>query len=93
MDLDIGEIFIYTFVGVAIGYAFLASWTSLFYRKKAWGQLTRAELKIKQGNATLENRMDLFIRTLFASFFTYQVWLLTLFFGTLISLAIYFYPR
>lgn len=72
------EIFIIAFIAAAAGYAFLASWTPLFYRKKSWGQLSQNELLVKQGNATMENRIDLFFRSFFTSLFTFQVYLAAL---------------
>lgn len=73
------EVFLYSFFAVAALYALLASFTTIFYKKKSWGQLTRNELKVKQGTATIENRMDLLIRSFFTSVFTYQVYLVALF--------------
>lgn len=79
------EVFLYSFFAVAAGYSVLASFTTLFYRKKSWGQLTRNELKVKQRTATMENRMDLLIRSLFTSLFTYQIYLVSL----LVSVVLY----
>lgn len=78
------ELFLYSFFAVALGYAILASFTTIFYKKKSWGQLTRNELKVKQGTASVENRMDLLIRSLVTSLFTYQIYLIALFLSTLV---------
>jgi hypothetical protein len=82
MVAELWEVLLLAFVAVAIGYALLASLTPVFYRRKALGQLTKNELKVKQGTATLENRMDLFVRTFFTSIFTYQVYLLAITLGS-----------
>lgn len=86
------ELFLLAFLIVAIVYSGLASCTNIFYRRKSWGQLRPNELKVKQGSATMENRLDLFIRTFFTSVFTYQIYLVALVLGGLTYLAIdYFY--
>jgi len=85
MSANFLEVFLYAFFAVAAGYAVLASFTTIFYKKKSWGQLTRNELKVKQGTATIENRMDLLIRSFFTSLFTYQVYLVAL----LVAIVLY----
>lgn len=75
---DFWELYLLAFMVVAVGYGLLASWTAILYRGKALGQLKPGELKVKQGRATVEVRMDLFVRTFFACFFTYQVYLLAM---------------
>ncbi len=82
MTADFWEVFLLAFIIVAVGYALLASLSPVLYRRKALGRLTKNELKVKQGTATLENRMDLFVRTFFTSLFTFQVYLLALLLGT-----------
>ncbi len=75
---DFWDMYLLAFVVVSVCYAFISSWTSLLYRRKSWGQLTASELRVKQGTATPEIRMNLFVRAFFACFFTYQVYLLAL---------------
>jgi hypothetical protein len=82
MNVDFWDVFMLAFVAVAAGYALLASLSSVLYRRKALGRLTKHELKVKQGTATFENRMDLFVRTFFVSLFTYQVYLIALALGS-----------
>lgn len=79
MVADVWEMYLLAFVVVSIGNAFLSSWTPLFYRRKSWGQLTPNELRVKQGTATFEIRMNLFVRTFFSCFFSYQIYLVALF--------------
>ena len=78
---DFWEMFLLAFAIIAVGYAFLASWTTIFYKRKSPGQLTRGELKVKQGTASFEVRTNLFVRALFSSLFTYQIYLLALLTG------------
>ncbi|WP_136797021.1 MULTISPECIES: hypothetical protein [Desulfosediminicola] len=92
MELNFLEVFLYSFFGVAVGYALLAGFTPIFYKKKAWGQLTRNELKVKQGTATIENKMDLLIRSFFTSLFTYQVYLIALLIAVLVYAGINYLP-
>lgn len=93
MTANFWEVFLLAFVVVAAGYAFLASWTPLFYKRKSWGQLTQNELKVKQGTASPEIRLDLFVRTFFTCFFTYQVYLLALLLGGGIYLCVMYATR
>ncbi|SHO44804.1 hypothetical protein [Desulfopila aestuarii] len=72
------ELFFFCFLLIAASYGLLASWTSIFYRKKAVGQLRGNELRVKQGTASIDNRLSVLARTFFLSFFTYQVYLLAL---------------
>jgi hypothetical protein len=72
------EIFFLSFLAVAAGYGLVAGWTKLFYRNKAVGQLTGHELRIKQGTASIEQRLAVFSRAFFGALFTYQVYLLAL---------------
>jgi hypothetical protein len=93
VNVNFWEIFLFAFVAAAGGYSFLASCTTVFYRKKAWGQLSPTELKVKQGSASFENRIDLFIRTLFVSLFTYQIYLLAFMMGGLMYLVMLYFNR
>ena len=67
------EIYLLAFLIVSVGYGLLAGWATAFYRKKAWGQLSANELKVKQGTASLENRLDLFFRSLATGVFVWQL--------------------
>ena len=87
------ETFLLVFAAVALGYAFLASCTALLYKSKSVGQLTRSELKVKQGTASPEERVNLFVRTFFSCLFTYQIYLLALLIGGAVYLAIKYLPR
>ena len=84
MEVTFWELFFVAFLISALLYSFLASWTRLLYRGKSWGQLSANELKVKQGTATIENRIDLFVRTFFLSLFTYQIYLVALLLGSIV---------
>lgn len=72
------EVYLLACMIVAVGYGLLASCTALFYKHKALGQLKPNELKVKQGRATPEVRIDLFVKSFFSCFFSYRVYLLAL---------------
>lgn len=78
MDIGFLEVYITTFLTVSVIYVFLAGWTTLFYRKKAWGQLSQNELKVKQGTATVENRLDLCAQNAVKGLLTWQLHLIAL---------------
>lgn len=78
MKPNFAELFFFSFLIIAAIYAFLASWTPIFYKKRSVGQLRGDELLVKQGTARLDNRLSLFFRTFFSSAFTYQIYLLAL---------------
>ncbi len=86
------ELYLMIFFIIAAGYAFLLSCTSIFYKKKSFGQLSPNELKVKQGTATAEVKMDLFFRSLFTAIFTYQMHLIALAITGVIYLIIYMTP-
>lgn len=93
MTANFLELFLLAFVVIAIGYSGLASCTTLLYRRKSWGQLRPNELKVKQGSASIENRLDLFMRTFFTCVFTYQIYLLALVLGGLAYLVLTYIVR
>jgi spore coat protein CotH len=78
MGVGFLEVYIITFLAVLAIYLFLAGWTTIFYRKKAWGQLTQNELKVKQGTATIENRIDLCAKSAVTGLLTWQLHMITL---------------
>lgn len=82
------EIYLLAFLIVAVGYGVVAAWATVFYRKKAWGQLSANELKVKQGTASLENRLDLFFRTLATAVFVWQLHLAALLVASLIFMLL-----
>lgn len=78
MTPEYWDICLLAFFAVAVGYALISSLTPLLYKNKSWGQLTANELRVKQGTATPEIRLNLFVRSFFSCFFTYQIYLAAL---------------
>lgn len=83
------SIFLFSFFLVAITNAFLASFTTFFYGKKSSGHLSHSQLRIKQGNATLEHRINVFAQYFTFSIVTLRVYLITLLLWLLINGALY----
>lgn len=79
MTLSFIELFFLSFLLVASAHGVLAGWTVLLYKKKSVGQLSGDQLRVKQGTATLEHRINVLVKTFFTSIFTYQIYLLALF--------------
>lgn len=66
-----------SFFIVAVANALLASCTKIYYKKKSVGQLSHSQLRIKQGNATFEHRLNVFALSLVFSFITFRIYLIT----------------
>jgi len=88
MNPNFAELYFLAFLAVASTYAFLKSWTRLPYRRMPVGRLSGNELRVKQGTASIENRLTLFGLTFFSSLFTYQVYLLALVIAATIYLLV-----
>jgi hypothetical protein len=75
---DKGILFLlFTFLFVALINALLASCTKIFYRDKSSGHLSHSQLRIKQGNATFEHRLNVFAQSLVFCFLTFRIYLFT----------------
>lgn len=82
-------ILVYSFLFVALANAILASCTRLYYKNKPVGLLSHSQLRIKQGNATFEHRLNVFGQTLVFCFITLRIYLLALLVGLVLSGAMY----
>jgi len=70
------EILLISFLLVAVVNALLASYTNRYYQNKSIGHLSHSQLRIKQGNATLEHRLNVFALSLVFSFVTFRIYLI-----------------
>lgn len=70
-------ILLFSFLFVALINALLASCTKIFYRDKSSGHLSHSQLRIKQGNATFEHRLNVFVQSLVFCFVTFRIYLFT----------------
>jgi hypothetical protein len=70
-------ILLFSFLFVVLVNALLASCTKIFYKGKSSGQLSHSQLRIKQGNATFEHRLNVFAQSLVFCFVTFRIYLFT----------------
>lgn len=82
----------FSFTLVALVNGLLASCTTLYYKKKSTGQLSHSQLRIKQGNATPEQRLNVFAQYLTFSVFTPSVYIIAFLVWLIITVALYFFP-
>jgi hypothetical protein len=71
-------ILLFSFTLVALVNGLLASCTPLYYKNKSIGQLSHSQLRIKQGTANFEHRLNVFTQSLVFSFVTFRIYLITL---------------
>lgn len=71
-------ILLFSFLFVALINALLASCTKIFYKDKSSGHLSHSQLRIKQGNASFEHRLNVFAQSLVFCFVTFRIYLFTL---------------
>lgn len=50
-----------SFISVLLCNALIASFVSSYYKKIPIGRLNHSQLRVKQGNATLEHRLNVFV--------------------------------
>lgn len=86
------SLFIICLCIVAVSNGLLASCTSLLYKDKKTGQLSHSQLRIKQGNAHFEHRINVFTTSFLFSFITLRLLLIALFFAVVTNLYFYFMP-
>lgn len=68
---------LFSFLFVALGNSLLASCTTIYYKNKSIGRLSHSQLRIKQGTATFEQRLNVFIQSLVFCFITLRIYLIT----------------
>ena len=78
-----------SFCVVTITNSLLASCTNLFYKNKPVGRLSHNQLRIKQGNATLEHRLNVFAQSLSFSLVTLRIYIYTLLLWLAVNIALY----
>jgi hypothetical protein len=70
-------ILLFSFLFVAFVNAMLASCTKIYYKNRSSGHLSHSQLRIKQGNATFEHRLNVFGQTLIFGFVTFRIYLIS----------------
>ncbi|MCP3892443.1 MAG: hypothetical protein GY797_21530 [Deltaproteobacteria bacterium] len=74
---DWQSIVLLSFILVVLANGVLASCTTLYYNKSTWGRLSHSQLRIKQGNATFEHRLNVFASSILFSFVNPKIYLAT----------------
>ncbi|MGB3211928.1 MAG: hypothetical protein WBB19_14590 [Desulforhopalus sp.] len=77
--------FLFSFLFVALIHALLASFTTIYYKKKPLGHLSHSQLRIKQGNATFEHRLNVFAQSFVFCFVTLRFYFISLVLWLIIS--------
>lgn len=71
--------------------ALLASFIPAYYSKASIGKMTHSQLRVKQGNATLDHRLNVFAQSIVFSLVNFKVCLATIaLFATILLLTHYF---
>lgn len=83
-------ILLISFVIVAVANGLLASCTSIYYKNRPVGHLSHSQLRIKQGNANFEHRLNVFAQSLVFCFFTFRIYLITLLVWLALSAVFHF---
>ena len=85
-------ILLISFLLVALANALLASCTNIYYKKKSIGHLSHSQLRIKQGTATFEHRLNVFAQSLVFCLVTFRIYLITSLVWLAINGAYYISP-
>jgi len=84
-------ILVFSFLLVAFINGLLASWTPFYYKNKSIGRLSHSQLRIKQGTANIEHRLNVFVQSVVFSFFNFRIYLLSFLLWLATSGAYYFF--
>lgn len=71
------DLLLVSFLLVALANSLLASCTGIYYQNIATGRLSHSQLRIKQGTATFEQRLNVFSYSLVFSFISLRIYLFT----------------
>ncbi len=71
-------ILLISFLLVACANALLASFTTIYYKNKSLGHLSHSQLRIKQGTATFEHRLNVFAQAFVFCFLSLRIYFITL---------------
>jgi hypothetical protein len=84
-------ILLFSFLLVAVTNSLIASFTTIYYKNRSIGQLSHSQLRIKQGNATFEHRLNVFTQSLIFCFISFRIYLFTLLVWFVLSGAYYLF--
>ncbi len=80
-----------SFLAIALINALLASSTKRYFKTRSSGHLSHSQLRIKQGTADFEHRLNVFVQTFLLSLVSWRVYLIVLL-TWLASCAVYLLP-
>jgi len=69
---------LYSFLAVAAINALLASCTRQYFKNRSSGHLSHSQLRIKQGTADFEHRLNVFVQTFLLSLVSWRIYLIVL---------------
>ena len=69
-------VFFLSFIGVALIYAIIGALTKIFYKNKSIADLSLLELNVLYDQATVGNRLALFVANLFSSIIAPPIYIL-----------------
>ena len=87
------SILFFSFCAVAVANALLASCTKIYYKEKSWGQLSHSQLRIKQGNATIEHRLNVLAHSIVFGLVSLRIYLFTLILWVVIVGSLFFISK
>jgi len=81
-----GTLLFICFTVSAVINALLSCCFSFYYKKYAWGQLSHSQLRVKQGNAKIDHRINVFAQSLVFSPGNIKVLTITLILWVLLNI-------
>lgn len=69
---------LYAFLAVACINALLASCTRQYFKNRSSGLLSHSQLRIKQGTADFEHRLNVFVQTFLLSLISWRIYMIVL---------------
>lgn len=69
---------LYSFLAIASINALLASCTRKYFKNRSSGHLSHSQLRIKQGTADFEHRLNVFVQTFLLSLVSWRIYLIVL---------------
>ncbi len=72
------QILFVSFIVVAVSFGMISSFSSSYYKNMPMGRLSHSQLRVKQGNASIEQRLNVFVLSLLFSWTNSRIILITL---------------
>ncbi|BHH83546.1 hypothetical protein [Desulforhopalus sp. 52FAK] len=72
------KILFVSFITVALCFAMISSFSRSYYKNTPMGRLSHSQLRVKQGNANIEQRLNVFVLSLLFSVTNLRILIITL---------------